>query len=264
MVPNDYVLLDALPLLPSEKINRAALSSPPQWYQKTPPTAAASAKASGFCAGSRECNSSSTASGIYSIASSSSTASGGGGDDPQCLKDIVSLAHTVWGEVLGVPLECISTISDFFALGGSSLTVGIMNSRLRTALKLPNMSGLLAYRHPVLRDFAGAVFAVCKEAAAAENNTRAASKGARGANGANEAATGVFGTPAAGHAECLINTSSKGPSSPNDPKGDVGRGKDKGGAGSKGPARDGTDAEASLAFATAEQYVGASLGIAGE
>jgi hypothetical protein len=69
----------------------------------------------------------------------------------------------LWADVLNESAANITPSSDFFALGGNSLLVGVMNSRLRAHLKAPAMSGLLLYQSPSLQDFAAAVRAAVRQ-----------------------------------------------------------------------------------------------------
>lgn len=63
----------------------------------------------------------------------------------------------VWADVLGISTGSIEHLSDFFALGGNSLLCGKMNSRLRTGLHLPSLSGMLIYQNTTLAEFSQAV-----------------------------------------------------------------------------------------------------------
>jgi hypothetical protein len=63
----------------------------------------------------------------------------------------------VWSDVLGVSGQSIEPMSDFFALGGNSLLCGKMNSRIRTGLNMPSLSGMLIYQNTTLGEFVTAV-----------------------------------------------------------------------------------------------------------
>ena len=266
MVPSTYVLLNGLPQLPSEKVDRAALVPPPQW-SLTEPTAAAAAEPAMGIVGSISAISHSCRAGHFAASTSLSSTVSLTGKGPWVLDDMMMLIGTIWAEVLGVPLECISSSSDFFALGGSSLTVGIMNSRLRASLKLPNMSGLLAYQHPVLKELTEAVVAACRGAAAA---TAAAAHAVPPASaGELHVAAAVFvkGDGAVGTDPGEQDGSYRISSSNSSlDLGSLAEGsKDNKGRLSKrleGERRAGT--MRSFANATAQQYVGAAVGIAGE
>jgi hypothetical protein len=65
----------------------------------------------------------------------------------------------VWSDVLGISGQSIEPTSDFFALGGNSLLCGKMNSRIRTGLNMPSLSGMLIYQNTTLDEFMTAVAA---------------------------------------------------------------------------------------------------------
>lgn len=79
------------------------------------------------------------------------------------LQDIVTAA---WAEVLGCNVCSINPTDDFFALGGTSLLCGRLNSMLRVALQLPSLSGTLIFQQPTLAAFSAAVQAVRSAAGA--------------------------------------------------------------------------------------------------
>lgn len=122
MVPSVFVLLKALPLLPSEKVDMTALPPPHQWTSRDDSDAAAAAD-------------------------------GGLSSDDLLLMQL----RQRWADVLGVAAAGLSSDSDFFQLGGNSLLVGLLNSRVQAALQLPEMSGLLLYEHSSLGAFTACV-----------------------------------------------------------------------------------------------------------
>lgn len=132
MIPTVVVPLAALPLLPSEKVNRKALPAPDWSKHMAAAAAPASAPASALPAAAD------TAAALL--------------QDP-----LMQYLQGLWAEVLSQGVNDINPYSDFFAMGGNSLLVGVMNSRVRARLTAPGMSGLLLYQHPTLQDFAAAV-----------------------------------------------------------------------------------------------------------
>lgn len=140
MIPTVIVPLAALPLLASEKINRKALPAP-DWSRHMV-TVAAPGRAAGAAVRSSE--------------------SSKGSAEQECTLQIQSdplmqYLQALWADILGLDSSDISPSSDFFACGGNSLLVGVMNSRVRARLSAPAMSGLLLYQHPTLQEFTAAV-----------------------------------------------------------------------------------------------------------
>jgi hypothetical protein len=109
MVPADFVALDALPLLPTGKLDRAALPEPAAPTGQHPD---------------------------------------GGAPDPSPADHAGDLAHriaAVWSQVLGV--ERVGPGDDFFALGGTSLRALRAAARLATSEALP-VTGAEIFEHP--------------------------------------------------------------------------------------------------------------------
>jgi hypothetical protein len=73
------------------------------------------------------------------------------------LSDLQAFIAEAWADALGCKPGVITEEDDFFALGGNSLLCGKMNSRIRSGLNLPSMSGMLIYHHPSLGGFTEAV-----------------------------------------------------------------------------------------------------------
>lgn len=134
MVPSAVVLMQALPLLVSEKVDRKSLP-PPDFSRDvvtTGPAAATGASDSG-------------------LAETDAV--------PDAADPLTLFVAAVWSEVLGLQAAAVmeATAEDFFALGGNSLLAGQMNSTLRAGLSLTEMSGMLIYQYPNLSAFVAAL-----------------------------------------------------------------------------------------------------------
>ncbi|MFJ4095570.1 amino acid adenylation domain-containing protein [Kitasatospora sp. NPDC089913] len=124
MVPRRWVVLDALPLTASGKVNRGALPAP--------------ARGSGHD-------------------SAGDSADDSARDRIAPRTDAELLAAEVWETVLGV--AGVGAHDDFFALGGHSLAATRVAGRLMAALDLAVPVRLL-FEHPVLADFAAGLEAL--------------------------------------------------------------------------------------------------------
>lgn len=134
MVPSAVVLMQALPLLVSEKVDRKSLP-PPDFSRDvvaTGPAAATGVSGSGLA----ETNT-----------------------VPDAADPLTLFVAAVWSEVLGLQAAAVmeATAEDFFTPGGNSLLAGRMNSTLRAGLSLTEMSGMLIYQHPTLSAFVAAL-----------------------------------------------------------------------------------------------------------
>jgi hypothetical protein len=113
MIPTVVVPLAALPLLPSEKVNRKALPAPDWSKHLVAAAAGAGASKAAFSAAG-------------GVTAAKEAAAAAVQSDPLML-----FLQGLWAEVLHEPSANITPSSDFFSLGGTSLLVGVMNSRLR-------------------------------------------------------------------------------------------------------------------------------------
>jgi hypothetical protein len=75
------------------------------------------------------------------------------------VSDLQHFIADAWAEALGCAAASIGPQDDFFALGGNSLLCGKMNSRIRSGLHLPSLSGMLIYQNTTLEAFTEAVAA---------------------------------------------------------------------------------------------------------
>ena len=110
-LPSLFVPLARMPLLPNEKVDRRALASRAE-YQ---PDWAAAAEQDEYVAPRSE---------------------------------LERAVQAVWQEVLG--LEQVSVESDFFRIGGNSITANKVTSRLRAALDAQSLSGGALFKHPTI------------------------------------------------------------------------------------------------------------------
>jgi len=156
MIPTVVVRMDQLPLLPSEKVNRKALPAPDFTSDAVKPPVKAPAKAAG--APKAAISPAATAASSSTSSSSSVTEARPSSSSSEARADPILLyVSEVWADVLGVSMDSIQPLSDFFALGGNSLLCGKMNSRIRTGLNVPGLSGMLIYMNTTLAEFAQAV-----------------------------------------------------------------------------------------------------------
>lgn len=136
MIPTAVVLMEQLPLLVSEKVDRKSLPAPD--FSTDMVSIAAGAPSTAAAAGQ---------------SGSGSTHADLGEADP-----LTAFVSAVWGEVLGLQTAtALAPSDDFFALGGNSLLAGQCNSTLRAGLSLPDMGGLLIYQHTTLSAFVAAL-----------------------------------------------------------------------------------------------------------
>lgn len=116
MVPSQLVVLDVMPRLPNGKIDVKSLTEP-AWG----PAAGADGAA----------------------------AEGVDGSDPAEVAAAKSplelLMCEAWAEVLHLPVEKLGVTANFFALGGSSLRAGLINSKVRRITEF-DIPGLLIYK----------------------------------------------------------------------------------------------------------------------
>jgi hypothetical protein len=140
MIPTAVVLMEQLPLLVSEKVDRKALPPPDFSTDLVSLSTAPAAQQDAVMIS----NPTRASSGVSITLSESNQLS--------------MFVSAVWAEVLGLqPMFVMGASDDFFALGGNSLLAGKMNSTLRAGLSLPEMSGMLIYMHPTLPAFVEAL-----------------------------------------------------------------------------------------------------------
>lgn len=132
MIPEVLVVLEALPRLSNEKLNRKALPEP-DWGRDALGATAAAAAAGG-------------SSGVVAYSAQQLAADA-----------VLDAVVAAWGKALGVDPLTLGPKSDFMGLGGNSLQAGLMAAAVRRALQLPRLSGLLIYSHSQLGGFAAEV-----------------------------------------------------------------------------------------------------------
>lgn len=144
MIPDVLVVMEALPRLSNEKLNRKALPEP-DWSADALGAAAAAA------AGGSNGNSSGPKFTARQLAADS----------------VLEAVVAAWGQALGMSPLALGPKSDFMALGGNSLQAGLMAAAVRKTLQLPRLSGLLIYSHSQLGGFVAEVKQQAKAASAA-------------------------------------------------------------------------------------------------
>lgn len=145
MVPEVLVVLQSLPRLSNEKLNRKALPEP-DW------AADAFGAAAAGCGG---------------VGGSSASSSGPKFTARQLAADrVLDAVVASWARALGVEQFTLGPKSDFMGLGGNSLQAGLMAAAVRKALQLPRLSGLLIYTHSQLGSYVSEVRQQAKAAGA--------------------------------------------------------------------------------------------------
>jgi hypothetical protein len=157
MIPEVLVVMEALPRLSNEKLNRKALPEPDWGKDALVATAAAAAGGSSGSSG-----------GVVAYSAQQLAAD-----------SVLDAVVVAWGKALGVDPLTLGPKSDFMGLGGNSLQAGLMAAAVRRALQLPRLSGLLIYSQSQLGGFAAEVKK--QEKAVGGPGSAAAAAGAAGA-----------------------------------------------------------------------------------
>jgi hypothetical protein len=138
MLPTAVVLMEELPLMVSEKVDRKSLPAPD--FATDMVTLAAAAPAAAAAAGDQH-------TGLAACSLDAGT-----------VDSLTLFVSAVWGEVLGLkPLAVLGAAEDFFGLGGNSLLAGEFLTRVALMLGIgkgvshPAAGCLEGYLCPVIR-----------------------------------------------------------------------------------------------------------------
>ena len=80
---------------------------------------------------------------------------GGGGGGSDTVSEAQARVAAIWSAVLGVDAAALTRASDFFAVGGSSLTAGRVAGSIRKAFLLSSFSGADVFSRRTLGDMVG-------------------------------------------------------------------------------------------------------------